>query len=105
MGGSPPGVPSQTQVISRSLPYESHHLFSDGVFEDRLEPPEQWGCIIRRGKRFITGDIIFFWDVSSANIQESSRGHASGVRDATDVAEPCSTFWSCRPVASTRREG
>ena len=104
MGGSPPGVPSQTQVISRSLPYESHHLFDDGVFEDWLEPSEQWGCIIRCGKRFITGDI-FFWTMSSADIQESSHGHASGVRDALDVAEPCPTIRSCRPVASTRREG
>ena len=104
-GWYPPGVPSQTQVISRSLPYESHHLSSDGAFEDWLEPSEQWGCIIRCGKRFITGDVKYIRDVSSANIQKSSHGHASGVRDATDVAEPCSTIWSCRPVASTRREG
>ena len=59
-GRYPPGIPSQTQVISRSLPYESHHLFSDGVFEDWLEPSEQWGCIIRCGKQFITGDIVFW---------------------------------------------
>jgi hypothetical protein len=104
-GRYPPGIPSRTQVISRSLPYESHHLFNDGVFKDWLEPSEQWGCIIRCGKRFITGDVNYFRDVSSANIQKSSHGHASGVRDATDVAEPCSTIWSCRPVASTRREG
>ena len=67
-GWYPPGIPSQTQVISRSLPYESHHLFSDGVFEDWLEPPEQCGCVSRYDERVITGDIGFIRTVSATNL-------------------------------------
>ena len=104
-GRYPPGIPSQTQVISRSLPYESHHLFSDGVFEDRLEPPEQCGCISRYDERVITGDIGFIRTVSAANLKESSHGHAGGVRDAACVAEPCSYIQSGSGVSYGRCEG
>ena len=103
-GRYPPGIPSQTQVISRSLPYESHHLFSDGVFEDWLEPSERRRRIVcRRWERIIAGDI-FVRTMSTAEPPEGAHGHASGIGDATCTAGPC-PFIASEPIATARREG
>ena len=110
--GSTPVCTTTSVVVSTpehrlsAVSYTSkHHLFNDGILKDWLEPSEQCGCIRRYGKRFITGDIISFRNMSSANLKESSHGHAGGVRDAAYVAEPCSYVQSGRHVSYGRGEG